>query len=157
MVFRIRSSKVSRQGEGAAPEGIEKVSSTNYEGRAISSDEKKIPYSEDVDITVATADMPKIAKSHQHDPNLPLEELDMLEEAIATGDTETIKKTEAMFAEDSPYPEVRAAVRPEDSGGPANTVRAWILGMIGVTICSGLNMFLSMRFVLKDLIWDRGH
>lgn len=47
--------------------------------------------------------------------------------------------------EDSPYEAVRAAVRPEDNGEVANTVRAWILGMIFVTIGSGLNMFLSMR------------
>jgi hypothetical protein len=147
MVFGIRSSKTTRQDNATVHEGIEPVSSSNSRDRELSSDEKKLPYSEDVDITVAAADMPKIAKSHQHDPNLPIEELDMLKEAIATGDTEAIKKTEAMFTEDSPYPEVRAAVKPEDSGGPANTVRAWILGMICVTVCSGLNMFLSMRFV----------
>jgi hypothetical protein len=40
---------------------------------------------------------------------------------------------------------VRAAVRPTDGGEVANTVRAWILGMIFVTIGSALNMFLSMR------------
>lgn len=50
------------------------------------------------------------------------------------------------FIENSPYEEVRAAVRvTDDPDEVANTVRAWILGMIFVTLGSGLNMFLSMR------------
>ena len=54
-------------------------------------------------------------------------------------------EVEAIFAEDSPYEEVRAAVRTEDGEEVANTVRAWILGMLFVTVGSGANMFLSMR------------
>lgn len=47
--------------------------------------------------------------------------------------------------EDSPYEDVRAAVLNSDSGGEANTIRAWVLGMFFVTLGSGINMFLSMR------------
>lgn len=72
-------------------------------------------------------------------------EIDALHHAAKTGDAETIREVEGAFAEDSPYEEVRAAVRNTDDGSVANTVRAWILGMIFVTIGSGLNMFLSMR------------
>jgi hypothetical protein len=97
-----------------------------------------------------TADVLAFEKSHQWDPNLPQAEIDALHRAAKTGDAETVQEVEAVFAEDSPYEEVRAAVRNTDDGSVANTVRAWILGMIFVTIGSGLNMFLSMRFVLPS-------
>ncbi|PHH69389.1 hypothetical protein CDD80_6780 [Ophiocordyceps camponoti-rufipedis] len=47
--------------------------------------------------------------------------------------------------EDSPYEEVRAAVRNSDEGEVANTLRAWIIGLFFVTLGTGLHMFLSMR------------
>lgn len=47
--------------------------------------------------------------------------------------------------EDSPYPEVRAAVRNTDGGEAANTPRAWIIGLFFVTLGTGLHMFLGMR------------
>ncbi|KAF2644099.1 small oligopeptide transporter [Massarina eburnea CBS 473.64] len=83
-------------------------------------------------------------EAHQWDPNLPQYKLDELH-AATHGDPEAIKQAQADFIEDSPYEEVRAAVKPIDGGEPANTVRAWILGMSFVTVASGLNMFLSMR------------
>jgi hypothetical protein len=147
MVWGVRALKATRQEHDATLDGTAPVASSNSHNHSAPSAEKKSPFSEDTDITIAEADVTKIAKAHQWDPNLPQEELKVLHDAFAMGDVEAIKKTEAIFAEDSPYAEVRAAVRPTDSGGPANTVRAWILGMLCVTICSGLNMFLSMRFV----------
>ena len=96
----------------------------------------------------AAADIVAFEKSHQWDPNLPQAEIDALHRAAKTGDAETIREVEEVFADDSPYEEVRAAVRNTDDRSVANTVRAWILGMIFVTIGSGLNMFLSMRFAI---------
>ncbi|KAF1967183.1 OPT family small oligopeptide transporter [Bimuria novae-zelandiae CBS 107.79] len=84
-------------------------------------------------------------KTHQWDPNLKQEKIDELHAAIHDGDPEAIKRAQADFIEDSPYEEVRAAVRNTDGGEPCNTVRAWILGMLFVTVASGVNMFLSMR------------
>lgn len=84
-------------------------------------------------------------KTHQWDPNLPQERIDELLAATRDGDPEAVKKAQADFIEDSPYEEVRAAVKNTDGGEPANTVRAWILGLLFVTVASGLNMFLSMR------------
>jgi hypothetical protein len=89
-------------------------------------------------------DIPKFEKSHQFDPNLPQSKIDALH-AAQTGDAEAVHEIEATFAEESPYEEVRAAVRTEDGEEVANTVRAWILGMLFVTVGSGANMFLSMR------------
>jgi hypothetical protein len=96
-------------------------------------------------IAAERLDIPKFEKSHQFDPNLPQSKIDALHAAAQTGDAEAVHDIEATFAEDSPYEEVRAAVRMEDGEEVANTVRAWILGMLFVTVGSGANMFLSMR------------
>lgn len=93
----------------------------------------------------AAADLDKIRHAHQWDPNLPQEKIDALENALEDGDPEKIAQADLLFTEDSPYEEVRAAVRNVDGGEVANTVRAWVLGLVFVTIGSGLNMFLSMR------------
>lgn len=98
-----------------------------------------------VHINQATTDLEKIKDAHQFDPNLPQEKLDFINKALHDGDADEIIETNALFTEDSPYEEVRAAVRNTDEEEVANTVRAWILGMFFVTIGSGLNMFLSMR------------
>lgn len=84
-------------------------------------------------------------KTHQWDPNLPQDKVDELLAATRNGDPEAVRRAHADFIEDSPYEEVRAAVKNIDGGEPANTARAWILGMFFVTVGSGLNMFLSMR------------
>ena len=84
-------------------------------------------------------------QTHQWDPNLRQDKIDELLSATRDGDPEAIKKAQADFIEDSPYEEVRAAVRNTDGGEPASTVRAWILGLLFVTLASGINMFLSMR------------
>jgi hypothetical protein len=47
--------------------------------------------------------------------------------------------------DNSPYPEVRAAVEAGDEDVPASTFRAWFLGLIFVTIGSGLNMLFNLR------------
>jgi hypothetical protein len=60
-------------------------------------------------------------------------------------DASEVTKPDGLFSGDSPYEEVRAAVRNTDGEEVANTVRAWVLGMFFVTIGSALNMFLSMR------------
>ncbi|KAI0009733.1 OPT family small oligopeptide transporter [Xylariaceae sp. FL0662B] len=98
-----------------------------------------------VDIATAAADLDRIQHAHQWDPNLPREKLDAVKQAIEDGDSTKIVEADLLFTEDSPYEEVRAAVRNIDGGEVANTVRAWVLGMIFVTLGSGLNMFLSMR------------
>ncbi|KAL3965293.1 hypothetical protein ACCO45_002297 [Purpureocillium lilacinum] len=96
-------------------------------------------------IEAARADLERIRKAHQWDPNLPKDKLDAVNAAIQHGDPKELLQADELFTEDSPYEEVRAAVRNTDGEEVANTLRAWILGMFFVTIGSGLNMFLSMR------------
>nr|BAA03147.1 unnamed protein product [Schizosaccharomyces pombe] len=50
------------------------------------------------------------------------------------------------FEEDSPYPEVRAAVPPtDDPSMPCNTIRMWTIGLIYSTVGAAVNMFFSLR------------
>jgi OPT family oligopeptide transporter len=60
-------------------------------------------------------------------------------------DTELENAVEAELEENSPYPEVQSAVRTTDEDVPVNTIRAWVLGMIFMTIGSALNMLFSLR------------
>ena len=97
--------------------------------------------------TAAAAEgLKRLEQTHEWDPNLPQEKVDAIEHARRTGDVEAVKEVGQSLTEDSPYPEVRAAVRNTDGEEVANTVRAWILGLFFVTIGGGLNMFLSMRW-----------
>ncbi|RDA88408.1 hypothetical protein CP532_5603 [Ophiocordyceps camponoti-leonardi (nom. inval.)] len=65
-------------------------------------------------------------------------------ESDEAGKLETIALDDSA-SQDSPYEEVRAAVRNSDGGEVANTLRAWLIGLFFVTLGSGLHMFLSMR------------
>jgi hypothetical protein len=85
-------------------------------------------------------------KAHKLDPNMPLDELSDIDAAIATGNAEKGLEIEhALMEDNSPYPEVRAVVRNYDVDVPANTVRAWVIGLILCTIGSGVNMLFSLR------------
>lgn len=86
-----------------------------------------------------------LQKNHQHDPNLPEDEVEALKEAAKTNNLESVVSVEKAFTEESPYDSVRAAVRNTDGEEVANTLRAWILGFLFVTVAAAVNMFLSMR------------
>lgn len=90
-------------------------------------------------------DLRKFSALHEFDPNLPGEKRAAIDGALDHHDVDAEKNIEAELEEDSPYPEVRAAVRPTDEDVPCNTVRAWILGLIFTTIGSGCNMLFSLR------------
>ncbi|KAI1118310.1 OPT family small oligopeptide transporter [Nemania sp. NC0429] len=98
-----------------------------------------------VDVAVASSDLEKIKQAHQWDPNLPKAKLDAVQKAIEDEDANEIVAADRLFTDNSPYEEVRAAVRNVDGGEVANTVRAWVIGLLFVTVASGANMFLSMR------------
>jgi hypothetical protein len=82
---------------------------------------------------------------HEWDPNINNEKLDAINNAVKAHDADAEIALEHEIEENSPYPEVQAAVRPYDDDVPANTLRAWFLGMIFVTIGSGLNVLFSLR------------
>ncbi|KAF2395795.1 small oligopeptide transporter [Trichodelitschia bisporula] len=100
----------------------------------------------DVDATQVERDIAHLAALGEWDPNMDNEKLKVIEETIADHDIEAELALEHELEENSPYPEVVAAVsNVDDPSLPANTVRAWILGMTFVTIGSGLNMLFSLR------------
>ena len=95
----------------------------------------------------AHTEVKAFADVHKFDPNMPQDVLSDAKYALDHKDG----KAEAEIAdtyllEDSPYPEVRAAVPPtDDFDMPCNTPRVWIIGMLFVTLGSALNMLFSMR------------
>ncbi|KAL6698383.1 OPT oligopeptide transporter domain-containing protein [Trichoderma pleuroticola] len=85
-------------------------------------------------------------KAHKLDPNLPIDDLNDVDAAIATGNAEKgIEIEHALMEDNSPYPEVRAVVRNYDVDVPANTIRAWVIGLVLCTVGSGVNMLFSLR------------
>lgn len=85
-------------------------------------------------------------QNHRWDPNLPEGYAEQVHEALKAHDIEAEIAIERGLAEQSPYPEVQAAVRNYDEDVPANTIRAWVIGLLLTTIGSGLNMLFSMRY-----------
>ncbi|KAH8737962.1 OPT oligopeptide transporter protein-domain-containing protein [Ilyonectria robusta] len=67
--------------------------------------------------------------------------------------------------EDSPYPEVRAAVRNHDEDLPCNTVRAWTIGLLLVVLGASMNTLFSLRqpsigigpLIAQIIAWPMGH
>jgi hypothetical protein len=90
-----------------------------------------------------------VGKAHAWDRGLDDAQLDDMAAAAKgerLGDLEKDLKSEGDDDENSPYPEVQAAVaNTDDMGVPANTVRAWFMGMLFVTLMSALNCFFSLR------------
>lgn len=99
----------------------------------------------DVSQLEAQDQLRKVQLHHLNDPNLPDEFVDEVAGALASSDPTAAAEEVQHLIEDSPYPEVRAAVNNFDEDVPANTIRAWVIGMLFTTIGSGLNMLFSMR------------
>lgn len=67
--------------------------------------------------------------------------------------------------EDSPYPEVRAAVKNYDEDVPANTIRAWTIGLLLVVFGASMNTLFSLRspsiglgaLIAQIIAWPLGH
>jgi hypothetical protein len=87
------------------------------------------------------------------DPNLPVE---------GNGGLANGKVTED---EDSPYPEVRAAVHNYDEDVPCNTIRAWTIGLSLVVVGASMNTLFSLRspsiglgaLIAQIIAWPLGH
>ncbi|KAF5605344.1 sexual differentiation process isp4 [Fusarium subglutinans] len=81
------------------------------------------------------------------DPNLPQEYETRRKGSGESGDEAALLSDDAEDEEEenSPYPEVRAAVRNFDEDLPCNTVRAWTIGMIFVVTGAAVNTLFSLR------------
>ncbi|KAJ5054400.1 uncharacterized protein L3040_000674 [Drepanopeziza brunnea f. sp. 'multigermtubi'] len=73
--------------------------------------------------------------------------------------------TEKEEEEDSPYPEVRAAVHNYDEDLPCNTIRAWTIGLGLVFVGASVNTLFSLRapsiglgaLIAQIIAWPLGH
>lgn len=94
--------------------------------------------------------------AHRDSPQIPRKEsrarltlTDGQEAATKVAETDDVEKKanfeHALLEEDSPYFEVRATVRNYDEEMPANTIRAWIIGLTATTIVSAVNLLFSLR------------
>lgn len=99
---------------------------------------------EERNAALGAGDAQEIQTLNRWDPNLPSEKGEVHVGTSQAADEEM--KLDVDPSKDSPYEAVQAAVRNTDGGEVANTVRAWILGIVFVTIGSAVNMFLSMRY-----------
>lgn len=96
------------------------------------------------------------------DPNLPADEPEFKVRETSSFDDDVISLKEI---EDSPYPEVRAAVRNYDEDVPCNTIRAWTIGLSLVFLGASMNTLFSLRapsiglgaLVAQIIAWPIGH
>ncbi|KAJ6446569.1 small oligopeptide transporter, OPT family [Purpureocillium lavendulum] len=98
------------------------------------------------------------------DPNLPedyeLQDLTHAEDGLLPQDD-----SKPHEEEDSPYPEVRAAVHNYDEDLPCNTFRAWAIGLSLVFLGASMNTLFSLRqpsisinaLVAQIIAWPIGH
>lgn len=98
------------------------------------------------DAAVKVNQLQEFSSAHRLDPNLPVKKIIQIDEILESGDSEKCAQIEeALIHDDSPYPEVRAAVRNYDEDLPANTIRAWTIGLFLTTIGAGINCLFSLR------------
>lgn len=68
-----------------------------------------------VQVEDSIQNLKKFKKLHRWDPNLPIEEMDTVTAVLDSGDVEKeVAIEQALLEENSPYPEVAAAVRNYD-------------------------------------------
>ncbi|RFU81347.1 sexual differentiation [Trichoderma arundinaceum] len=101
------------------------------------------------------------------DPNLPEghESRRHAHSEEGMSDDGSKKAEEEDEEENSPYPEVRAAVHNFDEDVPCNTVRAWAIGMSLVILGASMNTIFSLRqpaiaigpLVAQIIAWPIGH
>ncbi|KAK3375461.1 OPT family small oligopeptide transporter [Podospora didyma] len=105
------------------------------------------------------------------DPNLPGEygahmlQTFARDSASFDDDEAAMKRTAEVSEEDSPYPEVRAAVHNYDEEMPCNTVRAWTIGLALIFLGASMNTLFSLRapsislgsLIAQVIAWPIGH
>jgi len=110
------------------------------------------------------------------DPNLPEEWETRLRAIPGRGSSSSIDSELAMKQrgededdkddeENSPYPEVRAAVKNYDEDLPCNTIRVWVIGLTLVLVGASMNTLFSLRspsisigpLIAQIVAWPMGH
>ncbi|TGO84229.1 hypothetical protein BPOR_0532g00040 [Botrytis porri] len=113
-------------------------------GRAEEKDDA-VPTARDIQEAETNRKLTAFEQLHRWDPNLGQDQLEEIDDAINRRDGNAEGRIYDEVFENSPYPEVRAAVRNYDEDLPCNTIRAWVIGLVLNTIASGLNSLFSLR------------
>ncbi len=79
-------------------------------------------------------------------PSLDSDRAPLVPGGVGHGDDDDGEGEEPVVVEDSPYPEVRAAVHPyDDHTLPCNTLRAWSIGLSLIFLGASMNTLFSLR------------
>jgi hypothetical protein len=77
-------------------------------------------------------------------PSLDSDHIPLVSQGEGGGEEE--EEDDGIEIEDSPYPEVRAAVHPyDDPSLPCNTLRAWAIGLSLIFLGASMNTLFSLR------------
>lgn len=155
---------VSRLGSNAtmvesSPEIIEdSIEEEQVETRSINKDDNlddtKVTTQSETRTTTDTVPMEATAEKAQHiaienqkewDLNLPDDEKRSIKSAVFSSTAEEEKGKSHEAEENSPYEEVRASVPNWDEEMPANTIRAWTIGLALSIFGSAVNTLFSIR------------
>lgn len=121
------------------------------------------------DATVTAAAEPKRLDDGdgENEDDILLASLDAEPGAVpAATDADADSDSDSPPLEDSPYPEVRAAVRPvDDPTLPCNTLRAWTIGLSLILLGASMNTLFSLRapsislgaLIAQVIAWPLGH
>ncbi|KAJ8113656.1 hypothetical protein OPT61_g4264 [Boeremia exigua] len=104
-----------------------------------------------IDETEANTRLAAFRREHRWDPNMSDEAIEMVDAVTATHDYKSEAQLVGEIIEDSPYPEVRAVVRNYDEDVPVSTIRAWTIGLLMTTICSGVNGLFLLRYPIISI------
>lgn len=130
--MRLGFRKRADHGEASAASGSsDSISQTKSDEAGVHSGVRSTAIDPDEITEIQAVDHLKhFRNDHGDDMNMPREELDEMDDALRTGNLEKeIAVEHELLEDDSPYPEVRAAVRNYDVDMPSNTIRAWFIGM----------------------------
>ena len=149
MVFGLSRRRADSHDDGQA---LSDLSSGKHGGSVFKTSEMNTAYAVRIsgpdELEEANRELAFKRRSYQWDPNMDFDfgfDDNIKSPATTMYDQKTEQALDEIFEDDSPYPEVRAAVRNYDEELPCNTIRAWTIGMIMVTIGSGMNMLFHLR------------
>ena len=91
--------------------------------------------------------------------SFPEDRRNAVDAAVKQHDQDAEVALDEQLEDNSPYPGVVAAVRNSDEEVPANTIRAWVLGMLFVGSSTPLSflflsfLFLNFPYFVSSLTW----
>ncbi|KAF2831755.1 small oligopeptide transporter-like protein [Ophiobolus disseminans] len=105
----------------------------------------------DISEAEASRRLAAFRRDHRWDPNMPDDAIESVDAVTGAHDHKGEAQLVGDVIENSPYPEVRAVVLNYDQDVPASTIRAWVIGLLMTTICSGVNALFLLRYPIISI------